>query len=78
MNRMKLFFTMSAIIALSVYGGEGYTQSTPSNASAEKLSLLLSYIENMYVDSVNSEELVEKAIIHLLEELDPHSTYFTE
>jgi carboxyl-terminal processing protease len=75
---MKLFFTMSAIIALSVYGGEGYTQSTPSNASAEKLSLLLSYIENMYVDSVNSEELVEKAIIHLLEELDPHSTYFTE
>lgn len=78
MNRMKLFFTMSAIIALSVYVGEGYTQSTPSNASAEKLSLLLSYIENMYVDSVNSEELVEKAIIHLLEELDPHSTYFTE
>ena len=69
---------MSAIIALSVYVGEGYTQSTPSNASAEKLSLLLSYIENMYVDSVNSEELVEKAIIHLLEELDPHSTYFTE
>ena len=29
----------------------------------------------LYVDEVNEEELVEKAITSMLEELDPHSTY---
>jgi histidinol-phosphate phosphatase family protein len=32
----------------------------------------------MYVDTVNSSELVEKAIVHMLEELDPHSVYLSK
>jgi len=46
-----------------------------SNPSAEKFATLLNYIEMMYVDSVNSVDLTEKAIMHMLEELDPHSVY---
>jgi carboxyl-terminal processing protease len=32
-------------------------------------------LENLYVDTVNSEKLAEDAIISLLEKLDPHSNY---
>ncbi len=45
--------------------------------TTDKFATLIQYIESIYVDSVNSKELVEKAIIHLLEELDPHSTYIS-
>lgn len=40
-----------------------------------KLSLLLNYIEQEYVDSVSKEDLIEKAIPRVLENLDPHSIY---
>lgn len=40
-----------------------------------KLEALLYHIDQMYVDSVDDEELVEKAIVSMLQELDPHSIY---
>jgi len=40
-----------------------------------KFSRALGYISSYYVDSVNSEKLVEDAIIDILKELDPHSVY---
>lgn len=36
---------------------------------------LLRFIEARYVDEVNSEELIEKAIDKIISELDPHSSY---
>lgn len=42
---------------------------------AEKLTALLYHIENSYVDSVSTEELVDDAIREVLEDLDPHSVY---
>src|SRR5690554_135326 len=36
---------------------------------------VFSYIERMYVDSVPSKKISEAAVISMLEELDPHSTY---
>jgi len=40
-----------------------------------KFSRALGYISSSYVDSVDSEELVENAIVNILKELDPHSVY---
>lgn len=40
-----------------------------------KLEELLRYIEARYVDKVDREELIQKAIDNILKELDPHSTY---
>jgi len=40
-----------------------------------KFSRALGYISSYYVDSINSEELVEDAIINVLKDLDPHSVY---
>ena len=51
------------------------TLSAQSNQAARKLQLAEFAISRLYVDEVNEEELVEKAITSMLEELDPHSTY---
>ena len=42
-----------------------------------KVSDLMSYILENYVDSVSKDELSEDAILGILEELDPHSQYFS-
>lgn len=43
--------------------------------SAGKIESLLYHIDRMYVDSVNNNELVDAAIVSMLEKLDPHSIY---
>lgn len=52
-------------------------QTIDQKKTSEKFSTLLYYIEQMYVDSVDSEALVETAIVGMLEELDPHSSYIS-
>jgi carboxyl-terminal processing protease len=47
------------------------------NSSSNKLNNLLHIIDDQYVDSVNMDELVEKAMPQILAELDPHSTYIS-
>ncbi len=41
----------------------------------DKLSVITKLIEKDYVDTINKNELIEKAIPTVLEELDPHSSY---
>ena len=43
-----------------------------------KFGRLLRLIDGYYVDSAKVEELTEKAIIHVLSELDPHSVYISK
>jgi carboxyl-terminal processing protease len=45
---------------------------------AFKFGQMLEWLSEYYVDSVNQEKMVEEAIIHLLKELDPHSSYLTK
>ncbi len=42
-----------------------------------KFSQVLNWIDKYYVDTVNKSILVEKAIVEMLQNLDPHSTYLT-
>ncbi len=42
-----------------------------------KINDVIYYIENSYVDSVDKEEMMEKGIIGMLENLDPHSQYIS-
>jgi carboxyl-terminal processing protease len=44
---------------------------------AYKFGKVLDWIDQYYVDSVNQEKLVEHAIMELIKELDPHSSYLT-
>lgn len=45
------------------------------NLAARKLQMAEFAITNLYVDSVDENKLVEEAIIRMLAQLDPHSTY---
>ncbi len=45
------------------------------NEAIRKLQMAEFAIANLYVDSVDEDKLVEEAIIKMLAQLDPHSTY---
>ncbi|MBR2149945.1 MAG: S41 family peptidase [Prevotella sp.] len=47
------------------------------NSSSNKLNNLLHIVEDQYVDTVNTNDLVEKAVPQILSELDPHSVYIS-
>ena len=49
---------------------------TPQEA-AQKFGTLMRYVGQLYVDSVNIEDLTQRAIVSMLEDLDPHSVYFS-
>ena len=52
------------------------TISVPAGSSNfNKLNYVLYLLKSMYVDSIKTDELTEKIIPRVLEELDPHSTY---
>lgn len=44
-------------------------------ASANKLTTILELVQQAYVDSVDTREIIESTIPEMLENLDPHSTY---
>jgi carboxyl-terminal processing protease len=46
-------------------------------ARADKISNIIDYVQDQYVDTVNREKLVDKTIADMLQELDPHSAYMT-
>lgn len=46
-----------------------------TNTALRKLQMAEFAISRLYVDTVDENKLVEEAIIKMLEELDPHSTY---
>lgn len=48
------------------------------NESSEKFQSALTILEMAYVDSVELQKLTEKAIIGMLENLDPHSVYISK
>lgn len=50
----------------------------PKNANAQKFDEILTYINSLYVDTVNDTELTDAAITAMLEKLDPHSTYISK
>lgn len=43
-----------------------------------KFGRLLRLVDGYYIDSTNVDDLTEKAIVHLLGELDPHSLYISK
>ena len=63
---LACFFSISTI-----QGQENKKNDSP----IRKLTLAQFAIANLYVDETDPDKLVENAIIGMLEELDPHSTY---
>ncbi|MFM9005359.1 MAG: S41 family peptidase, partial [Flavobacteriales bacterium] len=74
MNKLQPF----SLLLLLLLGVTNHAQVKNPSDSTEKFSTLLNYIDLMYVDTVNTSLLTEKAIVHMLEELDPHSVYLSK
>lgn len=60
----------------NVNNGEYQSIAIPTGSNNfNKLNYVLYLLKSMYVDSIKTDELTEKIIPRILEELDPHSTY---
>lgn len=74
---------LALCVVLGVLIGTFYTSHFSGNrlniinSGSSRLSNLLHIIDDQYVDSVNIDELVEKAMPEILAELDPHSVYIS-
>ncbi|MFO7789408.1 MAG: S41 family peptidase [Bacteroidota bacterium] len=83
MSKRQIY--LPVIIALSVVAGvlistlmqdDGRQHMFQNEQSAQnKLTAMLDFISENYVDSVNKAQLIEDAIPEFLEKLDPHSVY---
>lgn len=72
----KLTYIVAIAFALFSFSGIN-AQVDNSRETIQKFSTTLQIIEFAYVDSIDAPDLVEKAIIAMLKELDPHSAYIT-
>ena len=73
---MKKIFVCLLITSLSVFCDlSAFAQNPSYQQNSSKMMQMLQAINNMYVDTVNFEPLVEKGIVEMLKELDPHSVY---
>lgn len=73
---------ISIAVAVGIFIGSFYASLFPPgkfsllNPSNNKLIDLLYLVEDQYVDEVDLNDVIERALPHVLAELDPHSTYF--
>lgn len=71
----------SLLIVIGIFLGrildtdDSNSKSTLLVKKYHKLTSVLGYIESEYVDNISSNELIEKSLPFLLENLDPHSVY---
>lgn len=74
---------MAVCVILGILIGTFYTSHFAGNklsiinSSSNKLNNLLYIVNDQYVDTVNINGLVEKAMPQILSELDPHSVYIS-
>jgi len=84
---MKHFFIAFLLFSCMNACSYGQDRSFPTTRTQQgsllndpdiyKISIALTAIKRLYVDTVNSNQLTEDAIIYMLEKLDPHSAYMS-
>jgi len=86
MNRknrfMPLWLAVSVVIGIFIgtFFANRFSGNRLSiiNSGSNKLNDLLHIVDDQYVDTVNVNDLVEKAMPTILSELDPHSVYISQ
>lgn len=79
-NRLIIIPVIIISLFIGILAGRIYDNPDAENKfiiipKANKLDIVLNYIENDYVDEVSKSEIIEQTIPKVLEELDPHSHY---
>ncbi len=73
----KVFFSL-LLIMLFIFPASLVEAQNSVQQNQLKFGRLLRLVDGYYVDSANVNKLTEKAIVNLLSELDPHSTYISK
>lgn len=79
-NNLPIYLSLAVILGLligvSLNGSPMNMMSLSKNSSQEiKIKKLINFIEKDYVDTVNTDSLLDGAITQMLGKLDPHSVY---
>jgi len=72
---MKIKLFLLSILLLS---NTAWAQNSTYSVNSQKMNQLLKHINDQYLDTVNFDMLVEKGVIEMLKELDPHSSYISK
>ncbi len=75
---IRLPILLAITLVIGVLLGSRFSQPTGDTkylSSIQKVRQLIEYIENDYVDSVDTEALLEESIENMLAKLDPHTVY---
>lgn len=79
-NNLPIYFAIAVVLGILIgvfFGGNSkQVLSFSKNPSQEqKIKRLINFIEQDYVDDVNTDSLLDGAINQMLTKLDPHSVY---
>lgn len=75
---MRLRFFALTLFSILFLSNSLHAQNDNLNEQLAKFNVLMRTIDNGYVDTVNNSQLVETAIVKVLEQLDPHSVYISK
>lgn len=80
-NQIRLPLILAIGLAAGVFLGATFSESpqvqNDLNKDLQKFKEVLTLIDKNYVDEVNTNDLVQDAIVHMLGKLDPHSYYIS-
>jgi len=81
-NLRKTIFILGLLLPMSLLAqlnsrNDNNVKELDANKTTRKISTLLYYINNYYVDTLDMPDIVETAIVQTLKELDPHSAYIS-
>lgn len=78
-NNSPIYLALAVVFGIGIgafFNGSNNDFSLGTTSSKEKkIKRLINYIQQDYVDTVNTDELLDGAIAKMLEKLDPHSVY---
>lgn len=88
MNRPKFYVYLPIVFALvlilGIFIGSTFSLKNSTGSIAvdsdnqfSKIDQILRYVQDQYVDTIKTKSLVDKTIVSLLSNLDPHSSYIT-
>ncbi len=72
-------YSVLLVLGLSIHSFVSSAQKVPtepkSPSNGQRLDEIFMYVDKLYVDPVNDKELMDAAIVGMLEKLDPHTVY---
>jgi carboxyl-terminal processing protease len=79
-NKLKIILKILFAITVwvSAFGCFAQKNSNNINVALSKYHKLLNLIDMYYIDTVNQQQIIEKAIVSTLKTLDPHSYYISK